>query len=318
MPVTTHTWMSAPTCGSVAQYNTWAGGISAALSACGLVQTSDTGQTNFATVGSLPSSGSYYYQIWRFNDALQATAPVFVRVECGNSSGKPIMRISAASGTDGAGVLTGNIYVTAQDIGSTSVFANTSQFACYASGDGSSINIVQWASLLASGTLYLPTGFSLARSCGTDGTYSADAVAFVNHGSAHGWQVTGISGTDNSIKSASGVYLPVGLPYRVNGTVTSLSSTLSEDGTTAPVVPVPHYAPGVAPWVANNLAVVHPGDAGSTSVIQVATINGSARTFRAFPYVMTTTASQASGAVSMIGTSSSVSAVCLPAIAWAV
>ena len=43
-------------------------------------------------------------------------------------------------------------------------------------------------------------------------------------------------------------------------------------------------APGVTPWVSNVVVCVSPGDAGATSVIQAATINGATRTYRAFPY----------------------------------
>lgn len=93
-----------------ADYRTFCQGAHNALVSIGtLVQTADTGQLNLSTV-TRPSIGTYAgYEIFRFNDALQATVPIFVKVEYGSSATAvtiPALGVTCGSGTDGAGNLT--------------------------------------------------------------------------------------------------------------------------------------------------------------------------------------------------------------------
>jgi len=70
-----------------AEFRTWGSGIAAALQACGLVKTSDTGQIDWATVTRPGASHTAAgYEIYRFNDSLQATKPVLIKVEYGNGT----------------------------------------------------------------------------------------------------------------------------------------------------------------------------------------------------------------------------------------
>jgi hypothetical protein len=96
-----------------AEFRLIGGGISTALAAIGFVKTADTGQINWATV-VLPVAASTKkgYEIWRFNDTLQATAPIFVRIDYGSSvSGATVfgMWFTVGKGSDGAGNITGTI-----------------------------------------------------------------------------------------------------------------------------------------------------------------------------------------------------------------
>lgn len=75
----------------------------------GLVQTSDTGQINWTTVAK-PSAVSTYagYEIYRFNDALQPTRPVYIKIEYGTAAvaaTTPGFRFTTGHSTDGAGTL---------------------------------------------------------------------------------------------------------------------------------------------------------------------------------------------------------------------
>ncbi len=86
--------------------------INAAILAVNIVQTSDTGQINWASV-TKPSvawtqSG---YEIYRFNDTLQSTKPVFFKLYygCGPNSAYLSLWLQVGTGTDGAGNLTGNV-----------------------------------------------------------------------------------------------------------------------------------------------------------------------------------------------------------------
>jgi hypothetical protein len=104
---------------SNADFQAWVAGIHAQLSAVGLVNTADTGQINPATVLAPGAWNTIQgYEIWRFNDALQSTAPVFLKIEYGSqsnfsSSGQfaPGLAFTVGTGTNGAGTLTGLVGV---------------------------------------------------------------------------------------------------------------------------------------------------------------------------------------------------------------
>lgn len=101
---------------SDANFRTWGSYIAARLAAVGLVQTGDTGQINWTTVLAPGAISTFMgYEIWRFNDSLQATAPVFIKIEYGSSTGvaaNPGVRIQFGSGSNGTGGLTGNLSTT--------------------------------------------------------------------------------------------------------------------------------------------------------------------------------------------------------------
>lgn len=93
-------------------FRTWGSNISAALLFAGLVQTSDTGQINWTTVtrpGTTSTSAGY--EIWRFADTLQSTAPVFIKVEYGTgiSVDRTSMWITVGSSANGSGTIGGQV-----------------------------------------------------------------------------------------------------------------------------------------------------------------------------------------------------------------
>lgn len=98
--------------GDDATFRLWGVGLAAQLAAVGLVQTADTGQVNWASVsrpgGSSTTAG---YEIWRFNDALQATKPVFIRIDYGVAAAvdRPRFIITVGTATNGAGTITGQV-----------------------------------------------------------------------------------------------------------------------------------------------------------------------------------------------------------------
>lgn len=95
-------------------FRAWGQAIHDQLIAAGLTQTSDTGQINLATVAR-PATSSYGgYEIFRFNDAKQATEPLFIKFEYGqaSSANRPMLKCHTGTGTDGAGTLTGELTLT--------------------------------------------------------------------------------------------------------------------------------------------------------------------------------------------------------------
>lgn len=137
-----------------AQLRVWTAAVTSLLAASGLVQTSDTGQINTATVNWTNSAGVLHgYQIWRFNDTLQATAPIFLRFEYRSSASlatAPKVTLFAGPATDGAGNLTG--VVSPELIGSQATVlppaTAISSYACHTDG----------TLALCLGRLYIPGG----------------------------------------------------------------------------------------------------------------------------------------------------------------
>lgn len=94
---------------SDAEFRLWGSELSSYFATVGLVQTADTGQIDWVTVTRAATNSIAGYEIWRFDDAAQATAPIFMRVEYGSASGvtQPRVRIGVGTGSDGSGTLTG-------------------------------------------------------------------------------------------------------------------------------------------------------------------------------------------------------------------
>jgi hypothetical protein len=98
---------------SDANFRSWGSYIAARFLAVGMVQTADTGQINWTTVTAPLAVSTYQgYEIWRFADALQATAPVYFKIEYGStttSANNPGIRVTFGTGSDGAGNLSGSL-----------------------------------------------------------------------------------------------------------------------------------------------------------------------------------------------------------------
>lgn len=111
-----------------AQFRAWGLQISNALAAIGLVKTSDTGQINWATVTTPANFTAAGYEIWRFDDSLQATDPIFFKLEYGvGSSGSiPYLKLTVGFSTDGAGTINSTYKTSAIDLQATGAIAGTS------------------------------------------------------------------------------------------------------------------------------------------------------------------------------------------------
>lgn len=109
--MTTQTWISAGAHGSDAEFRAWGSELSGKLAAVGLVQHTDTGQITWATVARPAANTAAGFEIWRFNDALQGAAPIYLKIEYGtlNAATVPNIWLTVGTGTNGAGTLTGTV-----------------------------------------------------------------------------------------------------------------------------------------------------------------------------------------------------------------
>lgn len=95
---------------SDATFRAWGSAVKAGLAAVGLTQTADAGQIDWLTVTAPVAVDTVQgYEIWRFSDSLQATSPVYIKIEYGSGAAalRPAIWIQVGDGSDGAGALTG-------------------------------------------------------------------------------------------------------------------------------------------------------------------------------------------------------------------
>ena len=163
---------------SDANFRAWGDYVSTQLAAMGLVQTADTGQIDWATVTNPGAINTYSgYEIWRFADSLQATAPVYIKIQYGEGSAVdgPGMRFQFGTGSDGAGNLTGT---TSSNLDAETTSVTT---ACTVVGSGSTSRFA-----IAGG---FNTGrglcFSFERMKDAAGADTIEGVMFTAHGSGN-------------------------------------------------------------------------------------------------------------------------------------
>lgn len=125
--MTTQTWVSVVAHSSDADFRAWGSELSAKLAAAGLVKHTDTGQINWTTVTRPGISTAAGFEIWRFNDSLQGTAPIFIKLEYGtaNAATTPSMWATVGTGTNGSGTITGTATARQQIVVPTAVGASS-------------------------------------------------------------------------------------------------------------------------------------------------------------------------------------------------
>lgn len=262
---------------STATFREWIGKHIAGWKAAGFVQTNDVGQVNVATI-ELPGVGGNNaagYAMFRFNDDLQATAPVFIRFDFGSYTGttnaytSPALSIAIGKSTDGAGTLQGILLPKTQlgYYGSTSNNVTTEKTHYAASGPG-------WIGLIASvddtesGAYLRNLSFIVERSRGMDGSPTAEGLMVCFDFATSNRTLSNAGAADQmvsvyGINYSSGAYMlgvpPVLLPYEVSGTVMGPSSSLAA-GSIGPVFPWVIMAPGLVPWQSCVIVCIPSGD----------------------------------------------------------
>jgi hypothetical protein len=162
-----------------ALFRAWINEIHTAITAFGWVRTADTGQIDFATVARPAAINTFQgYAIYRMDDALQATAAVFLRIDFGTGSATdaPALKIRLAiGGTDGAGNLTGNVS-TSQTLNTSGVGAATPMRTA---GSTSSFRMQWGGELSATQTLC----FAIERDLDSSGAETSLGVNVLTEGS---------------------------------------------------------------------------------------------------------------------------------------
>jgi hypothetical protein len=154
------------------------------------VNTTDSGQINLTTVTKpAGASTSQGYEIWKMNDTLQSTKPVFLKIEYGSgaAANTPGIWMTIGTGSDGSGSITGTLFARTQIAAASN---NTStQNKCFGSA---ATNRVNFAMFLDVNTL--PIWFALERTKTEGTTTGADSgdgliLAFGGSTASHKSQV---------------------------------------------------------------------------------------------------------------------------------
>jgi hypothetical protein len=215
-----------------ADFRAWGSGIAAQIAAMGLVQTADTGQINWTTVARPAINTSAGYEMWRFADSLQATKPVFIRLDYGVAGAVDRPRIIARVGTatDGAGTLTGQVGTAVTAMANTSKTAGVVQ-PSLCSGSTSRLNLFTGVEIAGAAAIW-GTMIWVERSKTSAGVDTGDGVmTWVSSWNSSAYQAIPFAGTipasqtSNpaiSISAASGAISSVGPNVAVSPTVGAL------------------------------------------------------------------------------------------------
>lgn len=161
---------------SDAAFRAWTTIISTALATAGFVQTADTGQINLTTVTHPTVANTVGgYQIWRFADSVQSSAPIYFKLEYGVGSSASLaqMWITVGTGSNGSGTLTTSDItdVPAATAARQAILPSTASFGShtiYLSTDGSAL-LLGDLSVVSTGSVFL-----LERTRAFDGTAVGD------------------------------------------------------------------------------------------------------------------------------------------------
>lgn len=249
------TFLAAPANTTVTDFRTWGSAVSAALAAVGMVKTADTGQINWATVGLPQVNTAAGYEVWRFADTLQATAPVFFRVEYGAGAvaNVPQMWLTVGKGSSGAGVITEELVARIPLGRGASGNTNATQLEGYASSCAtkSCVVVMPFSSPMPSSAPYAPPGFIIERSRDLAGAATAEGLMVVAQGEQAQPTVSAAPASMYAIAYQNAFVnlgiVPVTVPYLMSGLIAGSSSGLSH-GTIAPIFPWVVQAPGITPW----------------------------------------------------------------------
>lgn len=215
-----------PTNSTDANFRAWGLAISTKLAEFGLVQTADTGQIDWTTVLAPTATNTVMgYEIWRFDDALQATVPVFLKLEygSGSSTNNPSIHVTIGSGSDGAGTLSGITTVRRQ----FQFTATASAISAFWSGDTNRfIFIIQGASVGASIML------SVERTLDSSGVVTNEAVLLTAWSSSLYSQVAWncVTGPYSAFEATLGAIGPSVAPFGTTGIQTAVYPVFHSKG----------------------------------------------------------------------------------------
>lgn len=250
------TFSSSPDLSTDAAFRAWGLALSTALQSL-FAKVTQTGEINWATVSKPATNGaSAGFEVYRFNDSLQSTVPIFFKIEYGAYAGgtiRPSIWMTVGKGADGSGNITSELFARSVIVGGNNIWTATPKNSYAGSGDGSLMVLSMWPSDTGSqdgaGQVFAlersrddsgnPTGAGLFWSRSTAGAFtSIEAIDYV-------------AMTKNSMSFGC-----IPIPYACADGV-SLSN-----GDTVPVFTGSVMTPGRVAWVPTAIIGVARAEAG--------------------------------------------------------
>lgn len=175
-------YSSAPTNSTAAYFRAWGKALCDAILACGWVQTADSGQIDWTTV-AVPTTArqAMGYLIVRTNDGL---TPLYLKISFGSgyNASEPSTWVQVATGTDGAGTLTGAMTGRVQ----LCIYGNqssTTLMPCHVSGDPGRLLFVLWPE----SSVYRLNVCAIERTTDAAGARSSEEVTVLTFGAGGGY-----------------------------------------------------------------------------------------------------------------------------------
>jgi hypothetical protein len=244
-----------------AEFRAWGSAYAAKWASMGLVQTADTGQINWGTVTKPAAINTVAgYEIWRFNDALQSTYPIFVKIEYGTgaSAANAGLWISASSGTNGAGTLTGITTTRTQVVCATATATAINHYWC---GDTNRLGVAVLGTTAATSM-----GAWIERTLDASGAVTSEGLTVVYRASSawsqQAWNYT--TGPYTAAEASLAAMGPSVAPWGVYGTQLS-------------IYPV-YHSKGIFMNPGMNVLVFDASSVGQSSIITF-TMYGASHTF---------------------------------------
>lgn len=179
--MTTAAWSTVLDHSSDAGFRAWGSELSAKFAAVGLTQTTDTGQINWATVTRPSASTDGGYEVWRFNDTQQGSAPIYLKIYYGTGTAAtaPRIRLQVGTTSNGSGTVSGTgstlTNIVSYSTPLTSTTTNYPSYLCYADG----FLGLGWKYGAGATSAITMALFCISRSTDSAGTRTADGTFVV-------------------------------------------------------------------------------------------------------------------------------------------
>jgi hypothetical protein len=220
-----------PSNSTAALFRAWSKFVRDGMVAGGWVQTSDTGQIDFATASAPGAANTKAgYVILRMNDSLQTAHPVFVRLDFGSAgaTNNVSIWITAGSGSNGSGTITG-AWVTDQRLGNGSSDAVSQPYYSHVSATSASAAVALFYHAVNTFLVH----FSIERAKNADGTDDGTGLLVYSTGRA------GVKGSDNRLSIYSTV--DDGTLHQAEGAAYVFANNQQESRSDVGIgIPIPH------------------------------------------------------------------------------
>lgn len=194
-----------------AEFRSWTEKIHLAIVAVGIIDTEATGDIDFATVSA--PVGAYAkqgFKVYRFADALQATLPVFIRIDfgAGSSTDKPGLHVKVGTTHDGSGVLGGQLGVEQYCFFNSIAIAD--QHVSFVSGDTNFLSYAGFVKNLVTGASAIGNGLIVERTKSSTGVDTADGIITIIANSGTTWKFQILP--DTGAVPSPETFLPIIIP----------------------------------------------------------------------------------------------------------